>query len=144
MEINGLGNSTGTVTAIQPKQPERIERQPDRPAAEVRLDTSAAGQSNKSVDANVVMAKFQSDKNAQKEREASASMLTSAIETANKQLVNAGRMLQASVHEKTNRLHVKIIDTDTNEVVREIPPEKTLDLFAKVLEMAGILVDERK
>jgi flagellar protein FlaG len=71
-------------------------------------------------------------------------MLQSAINTANKQLVNANRMLQVNVHEKTNRIIVKIIDTETDEIVREIPPEKTLDLFAKVLEMAGLLLDEVK
>ncbi|WP_167686495.1 flagellar protein FlaG, partial [Paenibacillus polymyxa] len=29
------------------------------------------------------------------------------------------------------------------ELIREIPPEKTLDLVAKMMEIAGILVDEK-
>jgi len=29
-------------------------------------------------------------------------------------------------------------------VLKEFPPEKTLDMIAKVWEMAGILVDERR
>jgi len=82
--------------------------------------------------------------NTRQEEEASASMLQAAIKTANKQLVQANRQLQASVHERTQRIMVKVIDTETEEVVREIPPEKTMDLFAKVLEMAGILLDEKK
>jgi len=79
-----------------------------------------------------------------REEKASASMLQAAIDAANKQLVNANRMIQASIHEKTNRIAVKIIDTETEEIVREIPPERTLDIFAKVLEMAGLLYDEVK
>ena len=38
---------------------------------------------------------------------------------------------------------VKVINSETNEVIREIPPEKILDLVAKMWELAGILVDER-
>ena len=35
-------------------------------------------------------------------------------------------------------------DVDTDEVIREIPPEKSLDMLQKMWEMAGILVDERR
>jgi flagellar protein FlaG len=36
---------------------------------------------------------------------------------------------------------VKIYKND--EVIREIPPEKILDMVAKMMELAGILVDEK-
>ena len=39
---------------------------------------------------------------------------------------------------------IKIIDKDTKEVIKEVPPEKTLDMIAKVWELAGILIDERR
>lgn len=39
---------------------------------------------------------------------------------------------------------VKVVDTQTNEIIREIPPEKTLDMFVKMLELAGIFVDEKR
>lgn len=47
-------------------------------------------------------------------------------------------------HEKTNRVTIKIVDKDTKEVVKEFPPDKTLDMIAKAWELAGIMVDERK
>lgn len=47
------------------------------------------------------------------------------------------------IHEKTNRVIIKLVDKDTQEVIKEIPPEKTLDLMAKRMELAGVLVDER-
>ena len=38
----------------------------------------------------------------------------------------------------------KIVDKETKKVIKELPPEKTLDMIAKVWDMAGILVDERR
>ena len=37
-----------------------------------------------------------------------------------------------------------VINEDTDEVIREIPPEKSLDMLQKMWEMAGILVDEKR
>ncbi|MBP5223686.1 MAG: flagellar protein FlaG [Lachnospiraceae bacterium] len=48
------------------------------------------------------------------------------------------------IHEGTNRVTIKLVDKDTKEVIKELPPEKTLDMIAKVWEMAGILVDEKR
>jgi flagellar protein FlaG len=38
---------------------------------------------------------------------------------------------------------VKVLNKDTGELIREVPPEKTLDLVASMMEIAGILVDEK-
>ena len=48
------------------------------------------------------------------------------------------------IHEGTNRVTIKIVDKDTKKVIKELPPEKTLDMIAKVWEMAGIMVDEKR
>ena len=50
---------------------------------------------------------------------------------------------QYGFHEETNRVVIKIIDKETDQVLREVPPEKTLKMIAKVWELAGILVDEK-
>jgi flagellar protein FlaG len=71
-------------------------------------------------------------------------VLIDAIERANKSLAGTNRKFEVSVHEKTNDIMVKVIDTESNEVIREIPPEKILDLVAKLWELAGIIVDERR
>lgn len=71
-------------------------------------------------------------------------VLIDAIERANKSLAGTNRKFEISVHEKTNDIMVKVIDTESNEIIREIPPEKILDLVAKLWELAGILVDERR
>ncbi len=48
------------------------------------------------------------------------------------------------IHEGTNRVTIKIVDKETKKIIKEIPPEKTLDMIAKVWEIAGILIDERR
>ena len=48
------------------------------------------------------------------------------------------------IHEKTNRVTIKMVDKDTKEVIKEFPPDETLDMIAKVWEIAGIMVDEKR
>jgi flagellar protein FlaG len=70
--------------------------------------------------------------------------LKKAIAEMNKKINNSNEEAVFGVHEETNRVMIKIVDKDTKEVVTEFPPEKTLDMIAKVWEVAGILVDEKR
>lgn len=67
-----------------------------------------------------------------------------AIERANAAISVANKKFEYSIHEKTKEIMIKVIDSNTNKVIREIPPEKILDMVAKMWEMAGLLVDERR
>ena len=58
--------------------------------------------------------------------------------------INKHTEAKFDVHEETKRITIKIVDKDTQEVIREVPPEKTLDMIAKVWELAGLLVDEKR
>jgi flagellar protein FlaG len=49
--------------------------------------------------------------------------------------------LNFSVHEKTDRIVVRITDQDTGDVIREIPSEEFLNLAAKLQEMVGLMFD---
>lgn len=68
--------------------------------------------------------------------------LKKALENLNKKMSNAEAVY--GIHEDTNRVTIKIVDKDTKETIKELPAEKTLDMIAKVWEMAGILVDEKR
>lgn len=48
------------------------------------------------------------------------------------------------IHEKTNRITIKIVDKESKKIIKEYPPEETLDMVAKAWELAGILVDEKR
>ncbi len=65
-----------------------------------------------------------------------------AVEKLNKKMMGHSEAL-FGIHEDTQRLTIKIVDKDTKETIKEFPPEKTLDMIARIWEMAGIIVDEK-
>ncbi len=74
----------------------------------------------------------------------SEKVVIDAIEKANKAIMGTNTQFEFSIHEKTKQIMVKVVDSESHEVIREIPPEKILDMVAKMWEMAGIIVDERR
>ncbi|MBW7452489.1 flagellar protein FlaG [Paenibacillus sepulcri] len=65
------------------------------------------------------------------------------IERALKVIQGHDTSFEMSVHKATNTITIKVLNKDTGELIREIPPEKTLDLVAKFMEINGILIDEK-
>lgn len=49
--------------------------------------------------------------------------------------------LQFSVHKETNRIVVRLVDNATDEILREFPSEKFLDLVARLQKLSGTQVD---
>ena len=87
--------------------------------------------------------KGQSDNSEQnKDQQPSHEQIRKAVEQLNRNLSNSEAVF--GIHEETNRVTIKIVDKSTKEVIKELPPEKTLDMIAKVWEIAGLLVDERR
>ena len=93
-----------------------------------------------SSDGSMSQEQQQTAKNAQ----ATPDRLKKMIEEMNRKINNSNEIAMFGIHEDTNRIMIKIMDKDTKEVIKEFPPEKTLDMIAKLWEMAGILVDERR
>lgn len=46
-------------------------------------------------------------------------------------------------HEGLERYYVTVVNRDTDEVVKEIPPKKLLDAFYEMQKMLGNIVDEK-
>lgn len=78
----------------------------------------------------------------QQNQQPSNEQIKQAVEKLNKSMHNSSAVF--GIHEETQRVTIKIVDKETKKVIKELPPEKTLDMIAKVWEMAGILVDERR
>lgn len=87
-------------------------------------------------------AKNQNNNSAEQQEQPNTDKIKQAVEKLNKNLKNSEAIF--GIHEATNRVTIKIVDKDTKEVIKELPPEKTLDMIAKAWELAGILVDERR
>ncbi|WP_052702845.1 flagellar protein FlaG [Paenibacillus beijingensis] len=66
-----------------------------------------------------------------------------AVDRAIKAMEGPHTTFEFSVHKETNAIMIKVLDKDTGEMIREIPSEKTLDIAAKMMEIAGILIDHK-
>ena len=52
--------------------------------------------------------------------------------------------IEISYNDEVNRYAIKVLDSESKEVVKEIPSEKSLEMFARMLEIEGLLVDEKR
>ncbi|AGB42113.1 flagellar protein FlaG [Halobacteroides halobius DSM 5150] len=51
--------------------------------------------------------------------------------------------LQFELHKESGRLMTKVVNTESNEVIKEIPPKEVLDMLGKIKEMVGLFLDEK-
>ena len=89
-----------------------------------------------------VLEKQNQEQKQNKERVVSEASINDAVSKANRNMDKV--RCEYSYHKETNRVSIRVIDEETKEVIREIPPEKSLDMLQKMWEMAGILVDEKR
>lgn len=66
------------------------------------------------------------------------------VEEASRALETINTELTFRVHKGTGRTLVQLIERDTKRVVREIPPEKMLDIVAGIWEWAGLMIDRKE
>lgn len=142
--INGAGmtyqGSTSTAQTKAEAQP-RIEVSENAATAErIAADTTAINTKQTGGDGpgggSGGQANQQMAQNAQ---------IKKAVEEINKKTAQKAQSEAIfGIHEATNRVTIKIVDKNTKETIKEYPPEKTLDMIAKVWEMAGLMVDEKR
>lgn len=80
----------------------------------------------------------------EKKQKPGTEMIEGALDKINNTVRIFNRSIHFSKHEESGRLWVRVIDTETKKVVREIPPEEILEIVARLEEMVGLLVDERR
>jgi flagellar protein FlaG len=140
----------GTMTAMQMQSTIKVQPITTQKEAE-NTDVISADSATPKIDAmtSEVAKASESDtrgeKNEQQDREntkAENDAIKKVVENINKNSTNSEAVF--GIHEGTNRVTIKIVDKDTKKVIKELPPEKTLDMIARVWEMAGILVDEKR
>ncbi|MBO5450114.1 MAG: flagellar protein FlaG [Lachnospiraceae bacterium] len=131
----------GSIMSVQAQTAQKVE--PVQPVA----STEASVQAEKAPDlktsiVNEVNKKEEGAANDSRQNQPSNEQIKQAVEKLNKSMPNSEAVF--GIHDKTNRVTIKIIDKESKKVIKELPPEKTLDMIAKVWEMAGILVDEKR
>ena len=140
----------GTMTAMQMQSTIKVQPISTQREAE-NTDVISADSATPKIDAMTaeVAKASESDTRGEKKEEqerentkAENEAIKSAVDKMNKNMSNSEAVF--GIHEGTNRVTIKIVDKDTKKVIKELPPEKTLDMIAKMWEMAGILVDEKR
>lgn len=145
----------GSVMTIQ-SQP--VQKQAEGKPEQEKTDVSAAEKAVNPDAATLSVAKTEQKEGAKEEpdnqtKDPSKELISEQVQASNEKLKKAVEQLNRNMphseavfgfHEKTNRVTIKIVDKDTKEIIREFPPEQTLDMIAKVWELAGILVDEKR
>lgn len=66
------------------------------------------------------------------------------VEEASKALEVVNTELTFRVHEGTGRPVIQLVELVSKEVIREIPPERMLDIVAGIWEWAGLIVDRKE
>ena len=51
--------------------------------------------------------------------------------------------LRFEIDDRLGKVIVKIIDKETGETIRQIPPEDMLNIMARIDEVLGMMFDER-
>jgi flagellar protein FlaG len=78
------------------------------------------------------------------QRELSREEIADVVDRLNSGVRDMHERLSFSFHEKTQRVVVKIVNTDTNEVIREIPAKEAIKLLEHIQDFLGMMVDESR
>lgn len=139
--ISSVNSNYSAAEVTKVSTPKRVEKvQVSMPETSAASAVTAAGQ-NMTVEGKG-SAGQQGGGQQNGEHAASEASINDAVSKANRKMTHT--RCEYAYHKETKRVSIKVFDADTDEVIREIPPEKSLDMLQKMWEMAGILVDERR
>lgn len=145
--ISNAGAINVSSTAKPARQPERGIQVADIGAGtgSVKTETVATVTSGSNKNGNTQTDRRNQDRaGVQSDREISPDKVKSAVDDLNKQIKMRHTQCSFKYHEETNRISITVTDSETQEVIKEIPPEKALDMLAKAWELAGLMVDEKR
>lgn len=80
----------------------------------------------------------------EEKKEPTSKQIKSALEQANQKAKMTKTACEFAYDEATRRISITVKDKATDEVIREIPAEETLEMISKIWEFAGLLVDEKR
>ena len=64
-------------------------------------------------------------------------------EELNKSIAVLNSHVSFAIDDATDRTIIKVTDTETGELIRQVPPEVMLKLLKRMTEMVGLLMDEK-
>lgn len=141
--IDGISSvSNATAATYQVKQAPQVN-------SVEAVNTTEAENAGSSIASQVVTVQEKSSGNGESSKgkgqedrkEPTNEQIKKAVEDLNKKMKNTS--CEFGIHDATNRVTIKIVDKDSDKVIKEFPAEETLDMIAKAWELAGLMVDKR-
>ncbi|UKS64797.1 flagellar protein FlaG [Rossellomorea marisflavi] len=77
------------------------------------------------------------------EKPVSETSVKTALNGMNEFVSSANTHLKFEYHDRLNEYYVTIVDDVTQEIVKEIPAKKFLDMHADMAEFMGLVVDKK-
>lgn len=77
-----------------------------------------------------------------KEKDAGHQELSRAVHQLNKLMQAYNTEINFQLHESSGEYVVKVVNSLDKSVIREIPPERVLDMVAYFKEIMGVIIDE--
>lgn len=131
MRISGNTNVEVAATAVKPTATtqnfEKMVKQGSEPQNKTQVSTDAIESMMPSLD--------NSEETKKKVQE--------AVDTMNEILEANNNTSKFMYHEGLERYYVSVVDRNTEEIVKEIPPKRLLDAFYEMQKMVGMIVDEK-
>ena len=148
MEVNGVAAASSyqnqSSQPVRQAAPASNNTTTDK-GNEVVADTAKSSASNVAVAVGQANESGKNNNNAYDSEKALEKKAESMAEVKDiSKILNNNTIAEFSYNEPTKRIAIKIKDKETDEVIKEIPSEKALEMLAKAWELAGILVDERR
>lgn len=70
--------------------------------------------------------------------------LTQVVNKSNEYTLGLDAQFEFRIHERTGRTLVRLVNKESGEVLKEIPPQKMLDIVADIWDAIGINVDRKE
>ncbi len=142
MEVNGLNNNNANTSnvsgqsspspapTISVQSAPQVVASESKPTVEVNMTTGEQT-------GNGVRSHVREAINEEVERQ-----LKDMISEINSRM-QSNTEISYSIHSKSSKLNIKIIDKASKEVIKEWPSEKSLDLLAKMFEQQAVMLDKK-
>ena len=132
MSIQSVGNSTMSMQSLQTRESRATRGVESERSVEVSSGVETRPENT------------QQSNQAEAERKVpSAAELQKALEDVAKAVAPMAQSLQFSVDDDLGRTVVKVLDTETNEVIRQIPSEEVLAISKAVDKLQGLLIKQQ-
>lgn len=125
MRISAQASSKDVVIASQPKQ-------------EAGVEVSKAN-----ITENSLKQLMQQEQKANEKEIIPRDKVQKAVDALNEFMTVQNRNSKFVMHDGLDRYYVEVVDAQTNEVIREVPPRKLLDAFYTMQKFLGMIVDEK-